>query len=391
MNYTFSDKTKKICYGLMGVGILSVIYGLISGAEGQRIWANVLVNSFFFMAIAVGATFFMALQYVTEAAYAVVVKRVYEAISTYLPIGGAILFSVLLVGGFGGHHLYHWMDPEVAKHDEVIAGKAGYLNVPFFLFRAAAYILVWWLFQRSFRKRSLEEDMTGGVSIHKKNVKMAAVFIIFFGVTSSSSAWDWIMSIDAHWFSTMFGWYVFSGTWLSAIIMLILFTIYLKRKGHLQEVNENHLHDLGKWMFAISFLWTYLWFCQFMLIWYANIPEEVTYFSQRFNDYKWVMWTMFFINFTLPMLLLMARDSKRNMDYLLWVGCIIFFTHWVDVYQMVMPGTVGDGWHFWSFLELGMFCGYLGLFLFVVHTSLAKAPLMVRQHPFLEECKHLHV
>ena len=122
-NYTFLYKTKKICYGLMGVGVLSVIYGLISGAEGQRIWANVLVNSFFFLGIAVAATFFMALQYASEAAYAVVVKRVYEAISMYLPIGGAILFIVLLVGGLGGHHLYHWMDPEVAKHDEVIAGK----------------------------------------------------------------------------------------------------------------------------------------------------------------------------------------------------------------------------------------------------------------------------
>ena len=179
--------------------------------------------------------------------------------------------------------------------------------------------------------------------------------------------------------------------WISAIIMIILFTLYLKRKGYLQEVNENHLHDLGKWMFAISFLWTYLWFCQFMLIWYANIPEEVTYFRARFNDYKWVMWTMFFINFSLPMLLLMARDAKRNTGYLLWVGCIIFFTHWVDVYQMVMPGTVGGEWHFWSPLELGMFCGFLGVFLYVVHTSLTKAPLMVQKHPFLEECKHLHV
>ena len=392
-NYTIADRTKKIIYALIGIGLLGLVYGVVTKAGGQRIWANVLVNSYFFLGIGMAATFFMALQYATESHYAVPVKRVYEAISGYLPVGAITLVVVLLVGSLGGHHLYHWMEHGITDkgsehYDKVIAAKSPYLNQPFFWIRTLVYLGAWILFQRGFRKRSLEEDLAGGVDIHWKNVKLAAIFLIIYGVTSSTSTWDWIMSIDAHWFSTMFGWYVFSGTWVSAMIMIILFTLYLKKKGYLQQVNEYHLHDIGKWMFAVSILWTYLWFCQFMLIWYANIPEEVTYFQARFEDYKPVMWTMFFVNFALPLIFLMSRDAKRNAGFLSFVACVIFFFHWVDVYQMIMPGTVGADWHFFSLLELGMFCGFLGLFLLVVHTQLTKASLMVKNHVYLEESLH---
>ncbi|MBN8703597.1 MAG: quinol:cytochrome C oxidoreductase [Bacteroidetes bacterium] len=380
----------------MGVGLVGVILGLVLAHDehlGQRLWANVLMNSFFFLGISVAALFFWTLQYATESAYAVAVKRVYEAIAGYLPVGAITLIIVLLASSLGFNHIYHWMahgisDPTSEHYDEVIAGKSGYLNLPFFWIRTLAYLGIWYLFYKGFRKRSLQEDLEGGLDIHWKNVKMAAIFLVLYGVTSSTSAWDWLMSIDTHWYSTMFGWYIFSGTWCSSMIMLILFILFLKSKGYLQQVNDSHIHDIGKWMFATSFLWSYLWFCQFMLIWYANIPEEITYFQTRFDLYKPVMWTTFFVNFALPMIFLIARDAKRNPKFLAVVGCIIFFFHWVDLFQIVMPGTVGAHWYFFNPLELGMFMMFLGLFLFVVHTQLTKAPLMVKNHPYLDESLH---
>lgn len=407
LNYTFTKKTKYITIGLMVIGLISIIAGFITdhAPEGvshdeyhkTRIWANLLVNGWFFMGIGLLATFFMALQYAAEVAWSVAVKRVYEAISSYLPVGAVIMFLILLSGQLHLHHLYHWMDPEVInpespKFDEVIANKHGYFTPWFFWLRTIAYLVIWNLFQRGFIKRSIEEDLQGGTAVHKKNIGKSALFLVFFAVTSSTSSWDWMMSIDVHWFSTMYGWYSFAGMWISAMITIILFVLYLKRKGYLPQVNDSHIHDLGKWVFAVSFLWTYLWFCQFMLIWYTNIPEEIIYFQERLHDfgYMGLMWTVFFMNFLFPMILLMSRDAKRNYFFLTFVGCIIFVGHWLDVFMMVMPGTIHGHWHL-GWMEIGTALGFVGLLLFVVHSTLAKRPLMVEKHPYMDETLHHHI
>jgi hypothetical protein len=406
--YTFKSTTRNITFGLMGIGLITIIAGFLTdhAPEGvsheeyhhTRVWANLLVNGYFYMGIGLLATFFMALQYAAEVAWSVAVKRVYEAVSSYLPVGAVVMFLIILAGQLHLHHLYHWMDPETIqegspKYDEVIANKHGYFGAGnwFFWLRTVAYLVIWSLFQRGFRKRSIEEDMQGGTAIHYKNMGKAAVFLVFFAVTSSTSAWDWMMSLDVHWFSTMYGWYAFSGMWISAMITIIMFTLYLKRQGYLQQVNESHIHDIGKWMFAVSFLWSYLWFMQFMLIWYTNIPEEIVYFQERLHDfgYMGLMWTVFVMNFVFPMVLLMSRDSKRNYFFLIFVGCIIFVGHWLDVFMMVMPATVNGHWHL-GWLEIGMALGFLGLLLFVIHRALTKAPLMVQKHPYLDESLHHH-
>lgn len=405
-NYTFTKKTKNITIGLMVIGLITLIAGFLTdhAPEGvshdeyhhTRIWANLLVNGWFFMGIALLATFFMALQYVAEVAWSVAVKRVYEAVSSYLPVGAVIMFLILLAGQFHVHHLYHWMDPDVInpespKYDEVIANKHGYFTPWFFWLRTIAYLVIWNLFQRGFIKRSLEEDLQGGTAIHFKNMAKGAMFLVFFAVTSSTAAWDWMMSIDVHWFSTMYGWYSFAGMWISAMITIILFVLFLKRKGYLPQVNDSHIHDLGKWVFAVSFLWSYLWFCQFMLIWYTNIPEETIYFQERLHDfgYMGLMWTVFVLNFVFPMILLMSRDAKRNYFFLTIVGCIIFVGHWLDVFMMVMPGTVNGAWHL-GWVEIGIALGFLGLLLFTINRALTKAPLMVQKHPYLDETIHHH-
>ncbi|MCC6690262.1 MAG: quinol:cytochrome C oxidoreductase [Bacteroidia bacterium] len=364
----------------------------------NRFWANLLVNTFYFMGISLGALFFLALQYAAEAGWATTVKRVMEAVSGYLPVGLGLMLLMLVLGAIGVHHMYEWMSPDIYKEgspmfDEIIANKKGYLNFPFFFSRTLAYILVWGYYQRLFRKRSLLADDGGDNNylIHFSNQKSAAIFLVFYGVTSSTSAWDWVMSIDTHWYSTMFGWYTFSGTWIGALTVITLLVLWLRRNGSLQEVQESTLHDLGKWMFAVSFLWSYLWFMQFMLIWYTNAPEEVSYYFDRIHmyGYRWPMWIMFFINFTFPMVMLMSRDAKRNSGYLIFVGLCILFGHWVDTFVMVMPAEVHEHWHI-GITEITIALGFLGLFLFVVLKNLAKAPLMVKNHPYLEESKHLH-
>jgi hypothetical protein len=413
LNYTFTNKTRNITFGLMAIGLITIIAGFLTdhAPEGvnheeyhhTRVWANLLVNGWFYMGIGLLATFFMAIQYVAEVAWSVAVKRVYEAISSYLPVGAVIMFLIILASQLHMNHLYHWMNPEVYKefledgktpnpeYDKIIAGKHGYFAPWFFWLRTIGYLVIWCLFQRGFIKRSIEQDLQGGTAIHFKQMGKAAVFLVFFAVTSSTSAWDWMMSLDIHWFSTMYGWYSFAGMWISAMITIILFVLFLKRKGYLEQVNDSHIHDLGKWVFAVSFLWSYLWFCQFMLIWYTDIPEEIIYFQERLHDFHYMglMWTVFFMNFVFPMVLLMSRDAKRNYFFLTFVGCIIFVGHWLDVYMMVMPATV-KGEHHLGLIEIGMALGFLGLLLFVVHKSLSKRPLMVQKHPYLDESLHHH-
>ncbi len=409
LNYTFTSRTKNITFGLMAIGLITIIAAFATDTVAPdgftadtyhhtRTWANLLVNSYFFMGIALLSTFFMALQYVAEVAWSVAVKRVYEAISSFLPVGATLMFLILLAGQVHLHDMYKFMDndmitPGNPKYDEVIANKHGYFgaNDWFFWLRTMGYLVVWCLFQRGFIKRSLQQDIEGGTTIHFKQMGKAATFLVFFAVTSSTSAWDWMMSLDIHWFSTMYGWYSFAGMWISAMITIILFVLYLKRRGYLEQVNDSHIHDLGKWVFAISFLWSYLWFMQFMLIWYTNIPEEISYFQERLHDFHYMglMWTVFALNFVFPMILLMSRDAKRNYFFLTFVGCIIFIGHWLDVFMMVMPSTVHGQWHL-GWVEIGTALGFLGLLLYVVHKALTKAPLMIQKHPYMDETLHHH-
>jgi len=392
MEFTISNRAKNFSFALIGVGLVGTIAGFFMdhSEHHQQFWANLLVNGFFFFAIAIAALFMLALQYATESAWGVVTKRVYEAVMSYIPVGSIFLLIVLIAGSLHLNHLYHWMDPEVAKHDELIANKGAFLNLPFFWVRTLVYIATFILFARSFRKRSLLEDQVGGTDIHFKNYRQGALFLVFFAVFSSTLSWDWLMSIDTHWFSTLYGWYVFSGMWVSAIIVIILTVFYLQSQGHLKVVNESHIHDLGKWLFAISFLWSYLWFFQFMLIWYSNIPEEVTYFMFRIEHYKVPFFLMFAINFVLPMLFLMSRESKRQRTLLTIIALVLFIGHWFDTYLLVMPGTMFAEQHY-GILEVGMFLAFLGLFMFVVLRALTKAPLMPVHHPYLEESIHHHI
>ncbi len=397
MEFSTPNKAKKITLSLIIFGSALAAVGVVTGMEDHhfvtRLLTNGLINAFFFFAIALGALFFLTLQYATETGWYASVKRVIEGVAGVLPYGmGLLALILLIITLMDGAHIYIWMDPETTNpashhYDEIIEGKSAYLNKIFFWIRTIVYLATYYIFWNGFRKRSLEEDRIGGTELHFKNYRKGATFLVFFAVFSSTSAWDWIMSIDVHWFSTLFGWYTFAGMWCSAMTVIVLTTIYLKKLGYLERVNDSHIHDIGKWTFATSFLWSYLFFSQFMLIWYANIGEEVTYYQMRMENFKVLYFTMFLINFAFPMLILMSRDAKRNYGVLTFVGIIILIGHWTDVYLMISAGSLGANAKI-GFLEVGLLLLCAGLFIRILLNNLSKAPLMPVNHPFLDESVH---
>lgn len=423
INFTFPKKVKTMTFVLMAIGVIGIILGLMSGhgledhTSNDRFWANLLVNGFIFFAIALGALFFYALQYTAEVGWSSQIKRILEAVYSFLPIGMIILAIVFFASSMHWNHIYHWMDGSVVneyvmessigsdhpeylhemvdgavaneKFDSLIAGKSAYLNTPFWWARTLVYFLVFLYYARVFRKMSLEEDKTEGISMHIKMFKKSAVFLVFFAVFSSTMTWDWLMSIDVHWFSTMYGWLTFAGYWNMAMVFTTLLVLWLKTSGVMPSINDSHIHDLGKWLFATGLLWVYLWFSQFMLIWYADIPEETPYYITRmYGEYKYLYFTMVLVNFAMPFIVLMSRDAKRNPILLVIAGMILFASHYVDFYLLVIPGVVFDHWESMQIYEIMMFLGFIGLFIFWVLRTLTQAPLLPKNHPFLDESEH---
>ena len=352
-------------------------------------WAAVYVACIFFMLLSLGTLAFYAIQQVAQAGWSPVLFRVMQGITAYLPFGSVIFFIILVLCGLHFNHLFIWLDPEVVAHDKLIQTKSGYLNFPFWIIRAGIFLLGWNAYRYFSRKNCLAQDEADDNSFYKKNFKMSAGFLVFFIVTESIMSWDWIMSVDPHWFSTLFGWYVFASFFVSGITMIAMVTLYLKSRGYLEHVNTSHIHDLAKFMFGISVFWTYLWFSQFMLIWYANIPEEVTYFVTRIQDYNLPFFGAVVMNFLFPLLILISTDFKRITWVIVMAGIVILLGHYIDFFNMIMPGTVGDQW-FIGIPEIASVLFFLGLFIYVVFTALTKAPLLPKRNPFIEESKHFH-
>lgn len=357
-------------------------------------WAALYVACIFFLLITMGVLAFYAIQQVAQAGWSPVLFRVMQGITAYLPVVSIIFFVLLLLSGFHVNHLFVWMkdgvtDPNSPNYDELIAGKSGYLNFAFWISRAAIFLLGWNLYRYLSRKNCLAQDEANDNTFYKKNFKMSAGFLVFFIVSESIMAWDWIMSVDPHWFSTLFGWYVFASFFVSGITTISMVTLYLKSKGYLENVNTSHIHDLSKFMFGISVFWTYLWFSQFMLIWYSNIPEEVTYFKTRIEHFNLPFFGAVVMNFIFPFLVLINTDFKRITPIVVGAGVVILAGHYIDFFNMIMPATVGDQW-FIGVSEIASVLFFLGLFIFVVFSALTKVPLTPKRNPFIEESKHFH-
>jgi len=356
----------------------------------NRPWAALYVAAFFFMMIALGVLAFYAIQWAAQAGWSPVLFRVMEGITAYLLPGALIVLGIAAASHYLGHNnIFVWMDPEVVAHDKLIQGKSGWLNIEMFILRGLIFITGWVLYRQFARKFSIAQDNADDNRNFKKTFRISAAFLVFFIYTESMMSWDWIMSVDPHWFSTLFGWYVFAGMAVCGITVIAFISLYLKSRGYLELVNDSHIHDLAKYMFGFSIFWAYLWFSQFMLIWYADIPEEVTYFVTRINDYNLPFFGMIVLNLVFPFLVLMNSDYKRIPWFVVMAGIVILIGHYVDVFNMIMPATVGDRWYI-GIPEISSILLFAGLFIFIVFTALTKAPLLAKRNPFVKESENFH-
>lgn len=395
--FEISAGYKKWTNILLGVGGLALVLGFIFLGMSKdehaqtRFWAVLLQNSTFFLLVVNASMFFICVTTLAMGGWQMAFRRVPEAISSLVPV-----FSILALIVFAGiifghqHHIYHWLDKEHVEHDPILKGKSGFLNPTFFFAWTIITVLVWSWVGAKMRKLSSQADAPIDQESGKKyiwnNTVWGAVFVVFFGLTVGSTIpWLWLMSIDAHWYSTMYSWYTFVSSFVAGMSLVALYVIYLKNNDYLDFVTEEHLHDLGKFMFAFSVFWTYLWYSQFMLIWYANIPEETVYFKPRLQGaYRGLFFLNLIVNFAVPFLLLMRRGSKRNYTTVTFLAVIIILGHWIDFYQMVMPGSLGNHYSL-GWFEFGILILYAGLIMLLVGRALAKKPLMALHHPFVKE------
>lgn len=406
--FLIPDGYKKWATGLMIAGALSLVFGFIllhpfSGSHGDnvsstRFWAVLLQNSIFWLLLVNTSMFFICISTLAMGGWQVALRRVAEAISSLVPVLGVITLLIILSIVFGHRYdIYPWLDRAHVETDKVLRGKSGFLSPTFYTAASLIVIGLWWFIGNKIRGLSTESDREGhmdyerGKSWMDKNFFWASFFIVLFGLSvGSTMPWLWLMSIDPHWFSTMYSWYTFASTFVSGIALLTIFVIYLKNRGELEFVNEEHLHDLGKFIFAFSIFWTYLWFSQYMLIWYSNQPEETTYFIQRIGTaehpgpYKGIFFLNLIINFVCPILILMKKSTKRNYTIMTFMCVLLIFGHWLDFYQMVMPGTVKQNLHM-SWFEFGIPLGFVGIIMWGVGRYVSKVSLLARNHPFLKE------
>ncbi len=368
----------------------------------KRVYTSLWHNNIFFAGLGIIGLFFVAIQYAAQAGWSAPIKRIPLAIGHWIPIAGILTLIIWFVAN---GDLFHWThhdlyDKVSPDYDKILDAKSGYffwLSHPggfptFYILRMVLFFGLWYWFFTMIKKKMLAEDIEGGTSNWYSARKFAAIFLVFFGYSSSVAAWDWVMSIDPHWFSTMFGWYVFASWWVAGLAMITLVVANLKDAGYLKMVNANHLHDLGKFIFAFSIFWTYIWFSQFMLIYYANIPEETVYFLQRIRNapYSWIFYTNLILNFVLPFLLLMTRDAKRHMSMLKVVCPIVIVGHWLDFYNMITPGVMQYNGSL-GLLEIGLGLIFLAGFLFVTLNALSKVPLVAKNHPMMAESLNHHI
>lgn len=346
-DFVFEGRTKTLLFVLMGVGVISLGATWFSDDPlHMKFWGNWLHNAVFFTGISVVAMFFLSAQITAFAGWNALVRRIWEAESQFVVVG-LLLFLPLIAGLFGHfHHLYHWnvegiADPASPNYDKIIAGKSSFVNKYFYTFATIIVLGAYYWIARRVRQHSIDQDENGTTAFfqYKRIRTLCAIFLPVFGFTSIVLTWQWMMSLDAHWYSTMYGWYSWASLFLAMISFTILLVVYLKHKGYLEQVTGDHFHDLGKYMFGITVFWTYLWFDQYMLIWYANIGEETIYFKERWMQYPVLHGGNLVVNFLLPFLILMRNDTKRKYGTLVFVAILVFIGHWWDYYQMIKPST----------------------------------------------------
>lgn len=396
--FNFSSKAKTIFISIGALGLVLIIIGAFTDkGETTRFWANYLLCNFYFLAFSMIAVAWMSIKYLANASWSTVLKRIPEAMSGYMLIG-IIATVVFFLSSFIGnktngiYSLYSWShieNPEVL-HDKVFINQRPLLNFWTFIVVSLAFLGMYWWARQRIRKASISEDNEGGLVNYFKQMRVAEWFMPFFGVTFCVLGFMWLMSLEPKWFSTMFSVNVFIGGFVSTMSTMVLIAVILKKNNYMSYVNNNHFHDLGKMIFGFSIFWVYTWLAQFLLIWYANMSVETIYFLKRMHG-PWLIlfWCNLTVNFFMPFLALMMRESKRQWNYLVVIVVMMLCGRYIDWYLIVMPGTAGQaGQAGFGFYEIGFFLFFASMFAYTVAYKLTKANLVPMQHPFLEESLH---
>ena len=378
--YGASNRTKTAYSVAVFAGLLLFVLSIMK--DPARAWHSYLASYFFFTCLAIGAMFFTAIQFTVKAGWSVTIRRFMEALTSYLPIAAASTVVLL----FGLKYLYLWVDKDVVAHDAILLGKSSYLNVGFFLVRLVVFFGVWILLRNMIVGNSLKQDKDGDEMHTVKNTKYSVIFLLIFAISFSLFSVDTLMSLQPHWYSTMWGVYCFSGMFQSTLACLTIITCMMIKKGLVRGlVNENHLHDLGKFLKGFTVFMAYIGFSQFLLIWYANLPEEtIFYLARSTGGWMTASLSLLVFKFIVPFLLLLPKAAKRNPNHLIMVSTIVLIMQYVDIHWMIYP-NLDSANYLMGWQEAGPFLMLGGLFLYSVTNFLSKNSLVPMRDPRLEE------
>lgn len=381
IRFSFSKTLKKFCSVLIVIGLTGLLVAFFTDAE--RTWFAFLNGQLFVLFISLGAVFFISIQHIAKAGWSVNIRRLMEAFPAYILIAAPFALALL----FSGDHLYSWFNPDTVSQDHLLKHKASYLNPLFFFIRLVVCFGIWIFLSWKLVSLSLKQDQTADPELSNKSIPYSVAFLILFALSFSFFSFDSLMSLEPHWFSTIFAVYTFAGAFQSFIAALILLIICLRRWGALDRklVNENHLHDLGKFLLGLVIFWAYIAFSQYMLIWYANLPEGAIYYVHRSGgEWKWVSLALIVFRFIIPFIFLLPRWVKRDEGCLILAAALILITQYMDLYWMIYPQydreQVVFGW-----IEIVSPVAFIGLFLFALFYSLSRNPLLPLNDPRQKE------
>ena len=375
-------------FGLL-LAIGAVTFAMEYLADPTRAFAAFLLAYWYFLGLGLAGAFFTAIQHITGATWSVAVRRVAESLMSYLPIAMILLLVLFL----GVPHIYVWASGAAHEggHHGADLTKGGYLSTPLFALRAVVILGLWCAFAWYFLRNSIRQDKTGDPSLTRANVKAAPLFILLFALTVTLLSFDFLMSLEPAWYSTIFGVYCFAGFWQAGLATIAILVVLLRRQGALQGVvNRFHYWDLGKFLFAFSVFWMYIAFSQFMLIWYANLPEETEWLIHRtYTGWGGVGIALGILRFVIPFFALMHQRMKESETVLLVVGGGVLIGQWIDLYWLILPAfspeAVVLGW-----TEIGVTLGFLGLFGLTVTRFFAKNAVAAHGDPLFEASVRFH-
>lgn len=375
---------KKPALIVSAIGFVLLIFGYF--IDQKQFFFSYLTAYVFWMSVIWGAMFFAFLHHLTGADWSIVLRRILETVMMVLPLMAVLIVPVLL----GMHDLYHWSHSDEVAADAILQKKSAYLNPIFFIMRTLLYFVVWFLLARTLYKTSLDQDRASDKEQLVKMKRVSAPGMILFALTITFASFDWLMSLEAHWYSTIFGVYIFGGSLLALLSFLILFGLYLRKRNILvNTITVEHYHDLGKFLFAFIIFWGYIGFSQYFLIWYANIPEETVWYLARWEgSWKFITMTIVFGHFVIPFILLMPRSMKRNTKWLGSIAVWILLMHWIDLYWIAMPSLHQKGIIF-SWMDAAAVIAIGGIFLWYFINKYRTKPLVPVNDPRLDVSIHM--